>query len=55
MFSCFLASVFIYLSGVFLNYFATHHIHIIDNEKVGIVNKKALELDNIAIFHRGRQ
>ena len=41
MFSCFLASVFIYLSGVFLNYFATHHIHIIDNEKVGIVNKKS--------------
>ena len=27
----------------------------VDNEKVGVDNKKALELTNNSVFHRGRQ
>jgi hypothetical protein len=27
----------------------------VDNEKVGVDNKKALELTNSFVFHRGRQ
>ena len=27
----------------------------VDNEKVGVDNKKALELTNSSVFHRGRQ
>ena len=27
----------------------------VDNRKVGVDNKKALELTNSAVFHRGRQ
>ena len=27
----------------------------VDNEKVGVDNKKALELTNSTVFHRGRQ
>ena len=53
------------LRGVDMQYLLLHFVaffHVaslfstgVDNEKVGVDNKKALELTNSTVFHRGRQ
>ena len=48
------------LSELLLNFVAFFHVaslfvREVENRKVGVDNKKALELTNSSVFHRGRQ
>ena len=50
----------VYYNANLLHFIAFFHVASllstgVDNEKVGVDNKKALELTNSTVFHRGRQ